>query len=287
MKSLWIPHSRRHFMGGLAAGAAMFTTRGLFAEAVAESLSITPRLTEGPFYPDKLPLDTDNDLIIVNESTTPALGEITHLTGRILTAAGTPIRNAFVEIWQVDNKGVYLNTNDSGHRDRDKNFQGYGRFLTDSKGQYYFRTIKPVPYTGRTPHIHFGVSQNGRRIYTTQLFIKGHPENDRDGVFSGIRDKAARDSVLVDFKSLEDSKIGELAANFDIVMGVTPEDPKDAPIKGGIGKSEGDGGPGGPGGPGGRGGPPGGPGRRGGPPGGPGFGPPPGRGPPPGGPPPE
>jgi protocatechuate 3,4-dioxygenase beta subunit len=93
--------------------------------------------------------------------------------------------------------------------------------------------------------------------------------------------------VLVDFKSLEDSKIGELAANFDIVMGVTPEDPKDAPIKGGIGKSEGDGGPGGPGGPGGRGGPPGGPGRRGGPPGGPGFGPPPGRGPPPGGPPPE
>jgi len=281
MKELWIPHTRRHFIGGLAAGAAMFTTRGLFAEAVAESLSITPRLTEGPFYPDKLPLDTDNDLIIVNDSTTPALGDITHLTGRILTAAGTPVRNAFVEIWQVDNKGVYLNTNDSGHRDRDKNFQGYGRFLTDSKGQYYFRTIKPVPYTGRTAHIHFGISQNGRRIYTTQLFIKGNAENDRDGIFSDIRDKAARDSVLVDFKPMPDSKISELAANFDIVMGVTPEDPKDAPIKGGIGKSEGDGGRGGPGGrgPGGRGpgGPPGGPGRRGGPPpGGPGFGPPPG-----------
>jgi len=276
MKELWIPHTRRHFIGGLAAGAAMFTTRGLFAEAVAESLSITPRLTEGPFYPDKLPLDTDNDLIIVNDSTTPALGDITHLTGRILTAAGTQVRNAFVEIWQVDNKGVYLNTNDSGHRDRDKNFQGYGRFLTDSKGQYYFRTIKPVPYTGRTAHIHFGISQNGRRIYTTQLFIKGNPENDRDGIFSDIRDKAARDSVLVDFKPMPDSKIGELAANFDIVMGVTPEDPKDAPIKGGIGKSEGDGGRGGPGGRG-PGGPPGGPGRRGGPPpGGPGFGPPPG-----------
>lgn len=281
MKILWTAHNRRHFIGGLAAGAAMFTTRGLFAEAVAESLSITPRLTEGPFYPDKLPLDTDNDLIIVNDSTTPALGDITHLTGRILTAAGTPVRNAFVEIWQVDNKGVYLNTNDSGHRDRDKNFQGYGRFLTDSKGQYYFRTIKPVPYTGRTAHIHFGVSQNGRRIYTTQLFIKGNPDNDRDGIFSDIRDKAARDTVLVDFKPIADSKIGELAANFDIVMGVTSEDPKDAPIKGGIGKSEGDGGRGGPGGRGrggpSGGGPTGGPGRRGGPPpGGPGFGPPPG-----------
>src|SRR5262245_16977221 len=274
MKSLSIAHSRRHFIGGLAAGAAMFTTRGLFAEAVAESLAITPRLTEGPFYPDKLPLDTDNDLIIVNDSTTPALGEITHLTGRILTAAGTPARTAFVEIWQVDNKGVYLNTNDAGHRDRDKNFQGYGRFLTDSKGQYYFRTIKPVPYTGRTAHIHLGVSQNGRRIYTTQLFIKGNPENDRDGIFNGIRDRAAKDSVSVDFKPLPDSKIGELAADFDIVMGVTPEDPQDAPSKGGIGKSEGDRGPAGPGGPGrggpGRGGPPGGPGGR-----GPGFGPPP------------
>jgi len=270
MKSLWIPHSRRRFIGGLTAGAAFFTVPGLFAEALAESLTVTPRLTEGPFYPDKLPLDTDNDLIIVNDSTTPALGEVTHLSGKILTAAGTPVRNAFVEIWQVDNKGVYLNTNDSGHRDRDKNFQGYGRFLTDSKGQYYFRTIKPVPYTGRTAHIHFGISQNGRRIYTTQLFIKGNPDNDRDGIFSGIRDKAARDSVLVDFKSMPDSKINELAANFDIVMGITPEDPKDAPIKGGIGKSEGD--RGGPGGPGGRG-----PGGRGGsPPGGArGFGPPP------------
>src|SRR5215468_3178405 len=108
-------YTRRQFVGGMAAGIAMFSTPGLFAEALA----ITPRLTEGPFYPDKLPLDTDNDLIIVNDSTTPALGEITHVTGRILTAAGTPVRNAFVEIWQVDNKGVYLNTNDSGHRDRD------------------------------------------------------------------------------------------------------------------------------------------------------------------------
>ncbi len=272
MKSIVFPGNRRQFLSGMAAGAAFFTTRGLFAEA----LSITPQLTEGPFYPDKMPLDTDNDLIIVNNAVTPAVGEITHLTGKVLNAKGDPIRNAFVEIWQVDNNGVYLNTRDSGHDKRDANFQGYGRFLTDSQGQYYFRTIKPVPYTGRTPHIHFGVSKNGQRIYTTQLFIKGHPQNERDGVFQGIRDAKARDTVLVDFKPIADSKIGELAANFDIVMGVTPEDPKDAPIKGGIGKSEMQGGggrgPGGPGGPGG------------GPPRGPGFGGPPGgRRPPPDG----
>src|SRR6516164_11779214 len=111
MRKLLPPSSRRAFLGSLGLGAAFFTTPGLFAEELA--LVRTPPQMEGPFYPDKLPLDTDNDLIIVNDSTTPALGEITHVTGRILTAAGTPARNAFVEIWQVDNKGVYLNTNDS------------------------------------------------------------------------------------------------------------------------------------------------------------------------------
>jgi protocatechuate 3,4-dioxygenase beta subunit len=254
----FLPHSRRQFLGGLATGAAMFTTPGLFAE----TLAITPRLTEGPFYPDKMPLDTDNDLIIVNDAITPALGEVTHLTGKILTSSGTPVRNAFVEIWQVDNGGVYLNSHDSGHDKRDSNFQGYGRFLTDAEGNYYFRTIKPVPYPGRTPHIHFGVSKNGKRIYTTQLFIKGHPLNQQDGIYQDMRDQAAKDSVTVDFKPIKDSTIGELAAKFDIMMGVTPEDPKDAPIKGGIGKSEMAGG-----------------GDRGGPGGGPGGGPPGGRGP--------
>src|SRR6201986_1799696 len=103
--------SRRQFLGGIAAGtamAAMFTP----SSVLAEILQATPRLTEGPFYPDKLPLDTDNDLIIVNNSLTPAVGEITHLTGRILSAAGEPIRNAFVEIWQVDSNGIYLNSHD-------------------------------------------------------------------------------------------------------------------------------------------------------------------------------
>jgi protocatechuate 3,4-dioxygenase beta subunit len=231
--------SRRQFLGTAAAAtalAATFTTRGLLAEL----LQVTPQLTEGPFYPDKPPLDTDNDLIIVNDSITPAVGDITHLTGRILSAAGEPIRNAFVEIWQVDSNGVYLNSHDHNQDKRDKNFQGYGRFLTSSDGGYYFRTIKPVHYTGRTAHIHFGISQNGKRIYTTQLFIKGNPENERDGIFRAIRDQAARDSVLVDFKSIAESKIGELAAKFDIVMGHTPEDPPkdDGAVKGGIGKSE-------------------------------------------------
>jgi protocatechuate 3,4-dioxygenase, beta subunit len=226
---------RRVLRGGLALGVAAFTSPGLFAE----ELVTTPQMTEGPFYPDKLPLDTDNDLLVINDSITPAIGEITHLSGRVLTASGEPVRSAFVEIWQVDNNGVYLHARDDRIRDqRDANFQGYGRFLTDSKGQYYFRTIKPVPYTGRTPHIHFGISRNGHRIYTTQMFIKGHPQNERDGIFRSVRDPKALESVMVDFEPIKDSKIGELAASFDIVLGVTPHELDDGTLAAGIGKPE-------------------------------------------------
>src|SRR2546423_6732054 len=102
--------SRRNLLrGGIAIGALAFFTPGVFAE----ELSKTPRLTEGPFYPDKLPLDRDNDLIIIGDSTTPAVGQITHLTGRVLDVNGNPIRNAEIEIWQCDANQVYLHSSDS------------------------------------------------------------------------------------------------------------------------------------------------------------------------------
>src|SRR5437879_7716261 len=103
------PGRRQFLQSGLALGAAALFTRGAFAE----ELSRTPRLTEGPFYPDKLPLDTDNDLLIINDSITPAVGDITHLSGKILDTGGSPIKNAVIEIWQVDNKGVYIHSRDS------------------------------------------------------------------------------------------------------------------------------------------------------------------------------
>jgi protocatechuate 3,4-dioxygenase beta subunit len=197
---------------------AAFSARGAFAE----ELTRTPRQTEGPFYPDKLPLDTDNDLLIINDSITPAVGEVTHLSGRILDAKGEPIRNALVEIWQVDAKGAYLHSRSSNRDKRDPNFQGFGRFLTASSGEYYFRTIKPIPYPGRTPHIHFAVKVKGQEKFTTQCYIKGHPGNARDFILQSIRDTRARDSVLVDFAPVKGSRIGELAARFDLVLGFTP-----------------------------------------------------------------
>lgn len=214
--------SRRRFLGGLTLGAAaLATTRGAFADELVK----TPAQTEGPFYPDHLPLDTDNDLLIINDTITPAIGEITHLTGRVLGPTGTPIRNAVVEIWQVDHNGAYLHSGTSNREKRDANFQGFGRFLTGSTGEYYFRTVKPVPYPGRTPHIHVQVKRGDKELLTTQCYVKGHPGNPQDGIWSRLGDEAARDAVTIDFSPIPDSTIGELAARFDIVLGSTPEDP--------------------------------------------------------------
>jgi protocatechuate 3,4-dioxygenase, beta subunit len=213
--------SRRRFLQHAAFVTAAFTVRGAFAEMLLP----TPAMTEGPFYPDKLPLDQDNDLIKISDSVTPAIGEITHLTGRVLTASGEPVRNATVEIWQCDANAVYLHTRDSEPKksQQDQNFQGFGRFETASSGEYRFRTIKPVPYPGRpAPHIHFKVKQGDRELLTSQFMIRGHEGNARDGVFSGVRDLIDRELVLVDFKPIKDSKLGEFAANFDIVLGRTP-----------------------------------------------------------------
>jgi protocatechuate 3,4-dioxygenase beta subunit len=220
------PLSRRSFLhacGAMVPAAFLpfWTVRGAFAE----ELTRTPPQTEGPFYPNRLPLDTDNDLLIINDSITPAVGEITHLTGQVLDSQGRPVNNAVVEIWQCDAHGVYLHTSDSERKknQQDKNFQGFGRFVTGSKGEFYFRTIKPVPYPGRTPHIHFKIKKGRRELLTTQLYIEGHPQNERDGIWRAIRDPKQRANVTRPFEKVSDSKIGEWRVHFIIVLGVTPE----------------------------------------------------------------
>ncbi len=219
MNSTLSRRSRRSFLGALSMGAVAFSARGAFAD----ELTRTPRQTEGPFYPDKLPLDTDNDLLVVNDAITLAVGEVTHLTGRVLDAKGDPVRNTLVEIWQADSGGAYLHSGTDNRDKSDRNFQGFGRFLTGSTGEYYFRTIKPVPYPGRTPHIHFKLRRGGKELLTTQCYIKDHPGNKRDGVLRAVRDPKALRALMVDFVPMKESRVGELAARFDIVLGLTPE----------------------------------------------------------------
>ena len=211
--------ARRDFLRKVALGAAMFAVPGAFAEA----LTRTPKQTEGPFYPDKLPLDTDNDLIIVNNGVTPAVGEVTWLSGRILDEHGDPVRNALVEIWQADNNGAYIHTKSGNAEKRDGNFQGFGRFLTGSSGEYVFRTIKPVPYMPRTPHIHMAVRIKGKKELITQCYIKGHPGNEKDGIWKSIRNPRERRAVTIDFTPIPESRVNEHRAKFDVVLGLTPE----------------------------------------------------------------
>ena len=211
--------SRRRVLGSLAFGAAAFTVRGAFAE----ELERTPRIQEGPYYPTKLPLDTDNDLLVINDGITPAVGEVTHLSGRILDAKGDPIRNALVEIWQCDRDGTYLRPHLESGDKYDTNFQGFGRFLTGSTGEYYFRTIKPVPYTGRpAAHIHFKVWKDNKVQLTTECFVKGYKGNERDGIYQRTMASPGGQKLPVEFAPVPGSKIGELAARFEIVLGYTP-----------------------------------------------------------------
>jgi len=219
---LYLP-SRRHFLASAATSAVLpwWTVKGAFADELVR----TPDQTEGPFYPNRLPLDTDNDLIIINDNITPSIGQITHLTGKVLDARGNPLKNAVVEIWQCDANGVYLHTADSGKKQdqQDKNFQGFGRFVTGSTGEYYFRTIRPVPYPGRTPHIHFKIKTGHKSLLNTQMYVKDEAKrNAADFIYTSVKDEKQRASITVPFEKVKGSKVGEVAANFVIVLGMTP-----------------------------------------------------------------
>ena len=201
----------------MGAGGLFFATPGAFAQA----LTLTPAQTEGPYYPNRLPLDQDNDLLIINDSITPAVGTVSWISGRVLDRTGSPVRNALVEIWLADNVGSYIHTQGALNGQRDNNFQGYGRFVTASSGEYLFRAIKPGLYPGRVRHVHCKVTVPGGVSLTTQLYIEGET-GANDGVLSGIRDAAQRASVVRPWTAIPNSPIGALATTFDIVLNFTP-----------------------------------------------------------------
>jgi protocatechuate 3,4-dioxygenase beta subunit len=178
----------------------------------------TPVQTRGPFYPVELPLDHDNDLVQVAGRANPAMGDVLHLFGRVLNTSGGTIADARVEIWQCDSKGRYHHPSDfRGPADPD--FQGYGTALTNQSGAWRFRTLKPVPYPGRTPHIHFVVSVPGRPRLTTQMYLKDHPLNKKDSLFQSLGSQRLQDSVSVKIEAAPKIAPGALAGKFDIVIG--------------------------------------------------------------------
>lgn len=179
---------RRRLLALAAASAA------LSGKAWAAILK-TPAMTEGPFYPVELPLDQDNDLTRVAGRPGTASGEFLDFTGRVLDESGAPVAGAVVEIWQCNAFGVYHHPGDGGKVD--PNFQGFGKTTTDAQGRYRFRTIKPVAYSGRVPHIHYKVKRAGKAEFTSQVMIAGDAGNERDFVFRSMRNPEARKRVLM------------------------------------------------------------------------------------------
>ena len=184
----------------------------------AASRVLTPSGTEGPFYPDRLPLDTDNDLIKVAADGKQAAGEVFYLSGRVVNREGTPYSGFVVEIWQCDANGIYLHSADTGRGRFDDNFQGFGTTLTSANGGYRFRTIRPVSYPGRTPHIHFKVKAPNRREFTSQMYLAGHPRNDSDFLYRRLGDAEAKNAASVVLVPVPEIDRRAVKGTFDIVV---------------------------------------------------------------------
>ena len=199
---------RRVVLGGSAAL--------LSAPLAAAQRALTPSQMLGPFYPVTPPLHKDNDLTLVEDSSVRADGQISDLSGRVLDMDGQPLAGLRVEIWQCDANGRYRHPRDRSDVEADPNFQGFGHTVTDAEGRYRFRTIRPVPYPGRTPHIHAAVIQEGARPFVTQIYVAGEPLNLRDGLFMRVPE-ALRPLLLADFVAVDDP-VATLSASFDFVL---------------------------------------------------------------------
>ena len=204
--------SRRVFF---AAGAGLLP----LGASWAASLAATPAQTEGPFYPTSFPADMDNDLVQVRGQAAQAMGTVLHLQGRVLDFNGRPIDGAVVEIWQSDAQGIYDHPRQPGRERRDQAFQGYGRLLVNGDGAYSFRTLKPVAYPGRTPHIHLKVAASDGRRLTSQFYIAGLPSNESDGIFrAAARDPRQRALIEMRLEPAPGLEPGALATTMDVVL---------------------------------------------------------------------
>jgi len=210
--------TRRNVMIGSVAVATGLILPERGRAQTSSMLVPTPAQATGPFYPVQFPTDVDNDLVVLRGSDARAQGTVTHIMGRVLGADGRPIAGAQVEIWQCDANGRYLHPGDRGSRPRDAAFQGYGRAVAAADGSYRFRTIRPVSYPGRTPHIHFAVRAPGRTDLVTQMYVAGEPLNERDSLYASLRDPRQRDALTVRLEPANGVEDRALAGRFDIVL---------------------------------------------------------------------
>ena len=203
----------------LQAGVALLM--GPVASRWAMAVTPTPEQALGPFYPRVLPADRDGDLVQILGRAQRAQGTVLFVDGRVTDGSGAAVADALVEIWQCDVHGKYLRPADDSPGPRDENFQGYGQVRTDAAGAYAFRTIRPVPYAGRPPHIHFLVTHPRHRRLVTQLYAQ---EARGDGAPGGAARRWSESGTPSLWPPLAptEREAGALAARFDIVLAPGP-----------------------------------------------------------------
>ncbi len=210
--------SRRRLLGGvMALGGAGLLGASLGVLAARGGSPATPRMTAGPFYPRSLPADRDADLAQVAGQAGTAAGLILYLSGRVLDTRGRPVSGARIELWQANTHGRYTHPADGSPAPLDPNFQGYGVLVADAEGRYQVRTVKPGPYSSRTPHIHFAIAGGDARL-VTQMFFEGERANEGDFLYRslGREERRAVTAHSAERPSGADSRA--LALGWDIVL---------------------------------------------------------------------
>lgn len=205
--------ARRALLGASVAPVGLVIGGAARAQPAPGALAPTPRQSRGPFYPPDPPRDAGNDLVIERDGRR-AQGEITQLSGRVLDTAGRPVAGTLVEIWQCNAAGRYHHPRDDNPAPIDPLFRAYGRVTTDAEGRWSFRTIRPVPYPGRTPHIHLQATAPRGAQLVTQIYVRGEPGNARDGLLSRLSAED-RERLTADFVRAPD---GGWRASFEVVL---------------------------------------------------------------------
>lgn len=221
----WISTRREVLQGALTVGS--LAVMSPFGGAIADDAVIarTPRQTSGPFYPITKPLDIDADLTMISGKPGRAQGKIIHLMGRVFDAKGVPVRGARVEIWQANAVGRYAHPGDVNPAPLDPAFQGFAEQLTDSDGQYRFKSIKPAAYpinpmnpgAVRPPHIHFDIRAADSRL-VTQMYFPGEEANEGDLIFSRLSRTEQKAVIANVLPPAADDEPDSVIVRWDIVL---------------------------------------------------------------------
>jgi protocatechuate 3,4-dioxygenase beta subunit len=212
-RSQLVAPTHRPFRAVVALMLVALSAASLVAQAAI--LAPTPSQTEGPFYPRTLPSDHDNDLTQIAGRSQTAQGTRLYLTGRVLATDGAPVSGVTVELWQCDSYGRYHHVGDD-RAPRDDAFQGYGTATTDADGRFSFKTIRPVAYSGRIPHLHFKLRTAAGKSLTTQLYVKG--DSTAGDPVLAMSPPGTQDKLGLTLAPASGREPGALEATFDFVL---------------------------------------------------------------------